>query len=341
MVPDTYCFCPGCAARVELGHVPLGAAVACRICGREFVVSRGQPGGSVAGPSRLPEQAGHPADNDPAAPFDNQPAPAQQQQAAWEAVARRPPLRLFFRGTFRFPFYIDTLAATLGLAGGAIVAVAATRLLLWCAAADRQGIDAYTRALLWNGICFSVVLGTVTVAVWLVAASAYGLAIIRETSFGADRVAEWPHFLGLEGFGDWMYVVSGGLLAALPAVLATPVWHWFGLSRLPAVAIGLPLLFPIFLLSMLETNSPANPLSPRIWKSLAVGWRAWLAFYLVTFAGLSAIFALLRWPIAGGAPPTLASAPGTVAAGGLAAIGWLVYCRLLGRLACFCSGNWA
>ena len=137
-----------------------------------------------------------------------------------------------------------------------------------------------------------------------------------------------------------MYVLSGGLLATLPAVLATPLWHWLGISRSLAAVVGLPLLFPIFLLSMLETNSPANPLSPRVWKSVVVGWRAWALFYLVTFAAGGAIVALVRRLPASGPPTAFASAAAAAAAGALLGLGWLIYCRLLGRLACFCSGNW-
>jgi hypothetical protein len=346
MVPDTYCFCPGCAARVELGRIALGAAVACPICGREFVPSRGQSSSPAAQPSRLPEKAGRLHHQDQgtqeelAAPFGDQPTPGQRQQWAWESVARRPPLRLFFGGVYRFPFYMETLGQTLALVAGAIVAVAAIRLLLWCAIADREGLDRYTRVLLWNGILLSTVLSALATLPWIVAAAAYGLTVIRETSFGADRVADWPHFLALEGLGDWVYVCSGGLLATLPAVLATPLWHWLGTSRWPAVAVGLPLLYPVFLLSMLETNSPANPLSPWVWKSILVGWRAWVEFYLITFALGGAIVAVVRRLPAAGAPTTLASAAAAAAIGALLSLAWLVYCRLLGRLACFCSGNW-
>ena len=128
------------------------------------VPSRGQSSSPVAQPSRLPEKAGrlHHQDQgteqDRAAAFGDQPTPLERQQWAWESVARRPPLRLFFGGVYRFPFYMETLGQTLALVGGAIVAVAAIRLLLWCAIADREGLDRYTRVLLWNGILLSTVL---------------------------------------------------------------------------------------------------------------------------------------------------------------------------------------
>ena len=106
---------------------------------------------------------------------------------AWESVAGRPPLRLFFRGTFRFPFYMETLGQTLALVAGAIVAVAAIRLLLWCVIADREGLDRYTRVLLWNGILFSTILSAISAVGSIVAASAYGLTILRGNIVRADR----------------------------------------------------------------------------------------------------------------------------------------------------------
>ena len=96
----------------------------------------------------------------------------------------------------------------LALVAGAIVAVAAVRLLLWCAITDREGLDRYTRVLLWDGILLTTVLGGIAAAWWLFAAAAYGLTIVRETSFGADRIADWPHFLALEGLGGWIYVLQ-------------------------------------------------------------------------------------------------------------------------------------
>ena len=37
-----------------------------------------------------------------------------------------------------------------------------------------------------------------------------------------------------------MAAITAALLATLPAVLATPLWHWLGISRSLATAVGLP-----------------------------------------------------------------------------------------------------
>jgi hypothetical protein len=247
-----------------------------------------------------------------------------------------PPLGLFFSGVFTFPFRLKSLSEFLTLALGAVALVAAIRLALWCNGADREGIDRFTRMSLWNGLLLSVAFGGIVLPLWTCLASAYGLAILRDTSYGGEAVEDWPNVLALEGLGEWMYVLSGLLLAALPGVLAAPLWNWLGISRALAVALTVPVLFPVLLLSMLETDSPANPFSPSVWKSVWYGWLAWAEFYVVTLATAALGAAFLIYLRRRGGWATEAVATGVVVTAA-----WMIYCRLLGRLASFCSGRGA
>ena len=222
------------------------------------------------------------------------------------------------------------------LAATAAVLFGAVRVALWCLGAGREEDDRFTQVLLLNGILFAGIVGTFSALLCGYLASAYGLTILHDTAHGADDVESWPRALLLEDCGAMGYLASGLLLAALPGLLPAGVWHWLGVSRPWAIAVGFPALLPLFLLSMLERQSPLSPFSPRVWRSLLYAWRAWTLFYLLSFAalGLSAwLFDLLGrhggWTV------------GIVGWGLLAAVVWMAYFRLLGRLAWFCSGRWA
>ena len=154
-----------------------------------------------------------------------------------ENARRPPPLRLFFADTLSFPFRLDAIGQFVALAAGAVVLLAAVRSRrLVRNAPTPRAIDKFTRLMLWNGLLLSIVFGTVILLLWTCVASAYGLAILRGTSHGAETVDDWPNVLLLEGLGEWAYVAGGLVLSALPGVLATPLWNWLGVSRALGVA---------------------------------------------------------------------------------------------------------
>ena len=312
MVPETYCFCRRCASRVEIGRVRLGGKLTCPACGLEFTASH-QPRSHEA---ELPDSE------------------EERDQRVAEVAGCTPPLRLFLFGVFGFPLRLQTLGPFLALAVGAGAAVAAFRLGIWCGSADSPNVDSSTRVLLWNGLLLSSVFGTMVLLAWTCAASAYGLTILRDTSHGCDAIEDWPRVLALEGLGASVYVVNALLLGTLPGLLATPLWHRLGVPGPLMIAIVAPALFPVFLLSMLETDSPTNPLSFPVWRSLWWAWRAWGLFYLISFAAVATVVAVLAvvtyyggWAI------------DVFGAGVVIAMAWMVYFRLLGRLGWFCSGR--
>jgi hypothetical protein len=255
---------------------------------------------------------------------------------AGEAAGRMPPLALFFRGTFRFPFYRETLRQSLTLMIGATIVLAAVWLGVWSQTNDSDAVDKFLRVTYWHGLLLAVVPGTMAAMAWTIVASAYAVTVVRETSCGADAIEHCPKLLMLEGMGDFLYVLSGLILAALPGLLGTPLWRWLEVSRPVAIAVTIPLLFPIILLSALDHNSSVSPLSPAVWRSVLHGWRVWLGFYVVTVAAAALGGGLVAAAARYGGPV------GSVLGGGtVAAIGWLAYFRLLGRLAIFCAGHWA
>ena len=296
---------------MEIGRVPLGAKIVCSACGFEFTTSCAAQSHNGVEEGRGEEQAQRPRE-----------------------VISQPSLRMFFSGTFTFPFQVRTLAEWMALVMAAIPAAGAVWLAIWCATADNDAVDKFTRVLLWNGLLLSTTFGAIAIPAWIGVASAYGLTILRETSHGCDAIESWPNVLMLEGLGGAVCMVNAIILCLLPGLLAAPLWHWLGTARPLMTAVGVPVLFPLFLLSMLETNSPTSPLSLPVWSSLWWAWRAWALFYLLTF-GVAAMAVAL--PVA--ATVYAGRAVGVVVTGVVIAAAWMIYCRLLGRLAWFCSGR--
>lgn len=302
MVPSTYSFCRRCSARVELGRVAFGDKITCHACGFEFAISR---------PSKNSDDA---------------------EQGRGDAYHVDPqvagggsPAKLFLSGTFAFPFQIATLWQTLTLCAATVALVGAFRLGAWCITADSEGVDKFTRVLLSNGLLFSLAFGSLVLAGWIYAASAFGVTILRETAWGVDVIEDWPNLLALDGVSEVPHVAASLLLAVLPGVTAIPLWNRLGVPPLWSVVAIVILLFPPLLLAILDSDPSAAG------RSLLRAWPAWLGFHIVTCgtAAVAVVFQIILqrhtlWAV---------EVPVT---GVVIAVGWMIYFRLLGRLASFC-----
>jgi DNA-directed RNA polymerase subunit RPC12/RpoP len=159
----------------------------------------------------------------------------------------------------------------------------------------------------------------------------YLLAILHDTAAGCDRIENWPD----DVYHDWLL---HGVNFVVPAALAVLAGE--GLDRLltpagapPWLGVGLAMffLFPVLLLSVLETGSPFVPWSTPVWRSLVADWPAWILFYgaasiVVAVSGTVAWYGLAR-----------AGVWAVLPASGAVAAGVLLYVRLLGRLARHCA----
>jgi hypothetical protein len=230
----------------------------------------------------------------------------------------KPPRWTFFSGVFTFPWRGDALARwgmlSLGLAATGVLATAGLSLM------GEGKIGVYTMAFFGMAVLW--------LSIWSFSFAAHCLvAIVEETSAGADQILSWPE----SDWREWMWhFLHLGYLVAVSISLG------FGLSRLAGLwlpqpgwvwALAVLLLFPILLLSSVDANSPFVPLSRRVRRSLIRLGGAWLTVYALSgllwaallgaMAGLAQLHEYLM-PILGG--PLLAAA-------------LLIYARLLGRLA--------
>ena len=321
MVPYTYLFCRRCDSRVELGRVAYGAKVACPACGLEFVITPPSLNRDGAGQGR----GGNDENADPGT--------VSFSVSAKMGLSPLTLLPLFLCGTFSFPFRLRVLWQTLTLAAGAAALFGAFRLGAWCMSVDSEGVDRGTRVLLWNGLLLSITFVAVALPAWIYVASAYGMTILRGTSYGVDLVEDWPNVLALENTGECLYVINSTFLAALPGALAAPLWSRLEVPMPWAIGVVMALLVPVLLLSMVGADSPVHLLSRRVLRSLAYGAIGWIGFHVTTFAAGFAVATLeiALWRRAGW--PTDVAVTGVVAAAG-----WMIYFRLAGRLSRFLAG---
>ena len=136
-------------------------------------------------------------------------------------------------------------------------------------------------------------------------------------------------------FLDWMFQCFNILMALALAAMAGSVVNRLldhsGQNFAAGIAIGLLGVFPIALLSVLESGSPFLPISLPVLHSLVYAWRGWAIFYfetvtLIPVAVAASVFALVRGGVWAIVPATAL----------LIAI-CLIYFRLLGRLAWYCA----
>jgi hypothetical protein len=102
-------------------------------------------------------------------------------------------------------------------------------------------------------------------------------------------------------------------------------------TRGAVVLIGLFFLFPIVLLSMCEKNSPLVAVSLVVCRTFWLAWRGWVTFYFVTAVLLTAVLAGVINAF------TFGAIWGMIAVALALGVVWLIYFRLLGRLAWYCT----
>jgi hypothetical protein len=253
-----------------------------------------------------------------------------REPSPWETVREAPPRDLFFAGTFGFPFRRDALSQLLMLVGVAVLTILLLGLTIYCAGSGDGGFVAgfpILAAILFAGLAASLLI------VWLAAAAIYGICVVRETSYGVDAIENWPHAYSLDAFGDVRYVLCALVVGALPAMVAAPFWDWIGWPKTLMMTVSAAVLFPLLLLSMLERNSPMMPFSPPVWQSVTRARQAWGLFYAITLPAAVAMCLLVQAAI------VYAGVWGELLTCLFFNVAWMIYCRLLGRLAWFCSGN--
>lgn len=330
--------CSLCQTRLDVSLDQAGRTLTCPDCGRPVVVPSKVETGQGRGardtsttwheppePPARPEFVPNRDYRDPKMLAEREAERIEQERAARLGTRGIPPLQLFFAGTFTFPFSPEPLGRSLSLMGFAIL----TPVMLGFGLGDFGANIG-----LWIGQLFVVLCAAGLLLAWIVTASAFGLAILRGTADGVDVIRHYPNVLALEGLLEPVYLVFAVIYGATPGMFLLSWWQPSGISGILGIGISQLLFTPICLLSMLEANTLLNPFSPPVWRSVIHSWLAWAIFYVLSFALIIAMIAIQTAAVALGGPIL-----GIIVAGVTVTMAWIVYFRLLGRLAWFCSGQ--
>ncbi len=224
----------------------------------------------------------------------------------------------FFSGVFGYPWRPQSILPWVILSVG---------IMLWSALGlfIVAGVDSGSR----EGVVMAGFFGLGWIWISILTgsyASACVFAVTETTAYNFDAPYDWPEPDWRERFFHLLWI--GWCLGLATAVMVTPsslaTSDFY--DRALVIAVGVGILFPIFVLSTLETNS-MSPLSGPVWRSLVNEFFAWVIFYLVSGAIVSGGI-VGSWFLFGRLG--LISA---VAIGPILATCTLIYARLLGRLA--------
>jgi hypothetical protein len=124
-------------------------------------------------------------------------------------------------------------------------------------------------------------------------------------------------------------------MSAVPGAAVAWLLQKLGIAPVEVMWVTGPvsmfMAFPIVLLSTLESNSMFGVLSWPVLRTLATTTGAWLKFYLTAIAMIVAAVAV-SWVAS-----ALSALLGVIVAAIVQPIGWIIYFRLLGRLAWVCA----
>ncbi len=230
-----------------------------------------------------------------------------------------PPKVVFLSGVFDFPLQAGVWQRWIAMSVAVVligqIAIPCLRLL---GLLDDSGAS--------REMILGLIMGLPSLLVSLIGGgyiSACLLTVIEDTANGCDRVQEWPE----SDWRDWAFTLRIPAMAAFGALAAGCVFlklagHWNLAADLATL-----LVFPVLMLSILETGAVLAPISGAILVSWFRFWWAWAIFYAETAALLLPLAWYIRWASGQSLPVAL-----TIIAPPLVAV-MLIYARLLGRLA--------
>ncbi len=319
--------CLRCGTRLHVAADRVSEEMACPDCDDVMIVApppakrKHDPRDDDVGEYELRETDEGPAVADRRLP--RQPDAASPRRSA---PGQTPPRWLFFSGVFGIPVHRNTWPRFLALSCWAMVA---PWLGVVASAIERDNLFSWLSQMLLTTLAGMIGF------FWAMVTSVHCLTILQETAAGNDQIESWPGGLFLDWIAQCLYVFNSLLLSILVGVILAwavgPDHPWAWLLLLGGVLV----LFPVTLLSMLETGSALIPFSRPVWGSLFSVWRAWGLFHLETIAMLLPAGWIVRQTWA------LMTLLGVVVSSMATVAMAMIYFRLLGRLAYRCSETFA
>lgn len=140
-----------------------------------------------------------------------------------------------------------------------------------------------------------------------------GLALIESVANKQQRVEELPAFNLFDNGADLLVIALAFFASLVPGFIVGRVAGGEDLQvvfELCGMVLSGFILFPIFLLSMMDNGSIFAPVSSSVLQSIPKAAEAWGGYYLKTFVASSVV--ILLWLILLGRSPILAGLAGTL-----------------------------
>jgi hypothetical protein len=323
--------CPYCFARLEIGEGRGGSSMTCPFCKGQVAVPKPHK------PRRYDEYEMEEGDASHSSSMVSLTGLTSDDIASLEAEEDQSPKKKRARpkmewhllfGGFAFPWTPGAVLRWLLIALWAMLA----GWLANAALGNSRPIGELGIVRGFTGLLAAV--GAIITGICCVAVAAiHGLTIVLETTEGNDRMENWPN-VGL--FVDWIgqvwFIVNTATVSVLLAMGTAWLLDGLRAPREIILAIVIFISFPIFLLCALESDSPFLPVSKAVFVSLRRKADAWGAFYVqsgLLLAASAALFCCLQ--------PVLDVRLAIPLAAMLFAAVDMIYFRLLGRLAYYCS----
>jgi hypothetical protein len=185
----------------------------------------------------------------------------------------------------------------------------------------------------WFGGMMFLALGGMLGIGCFIYAAALAMSILLDTSNGQKRIESWPKGF----FFDWLlqsgYVAGAIFWSMLPGVPLGWLAEGSRISPIFAFSATVAIFFPPALLAELDVGTFYFPGAPDVWLSPFRALRAWLDFYLITIPLVALAAGMTAYAFANDNFLLL------VLSSIFASAVWLLYFRLLGRLAWYASAK--
>jgi hypothetical protein len=324
--------CPFCSAHLEIGEDRAGRSMTCPFCKGQVEVPKPQK------PPRHEEYDLEADDGHPPASLtsvagltDADLDELDEEDEAPQKKRRRPKMEWhLIVGGFGFPWTSGAVLHWLLIAIWATIAGWMYHVAVSLGIERPLGdADMYQSIVALLAALGAMVAGVCCAAI----AGIHGLTILLETTAGNDRMQNWPNVgLFLDWVGQLWFIFNAAMVSLMLGLGLNWILQDIVFLHGATITVTIFFTFPILLLCTLETDSPFLPVSGIVLASLGRHAIAWLTFYIQ-----AAI--LLGAPAAAGLSigphldPRLA-----IPLGGLVfAAVVMIYFRLLGRLAYYCS----
>jgi ssDNA-binding Zn-finger/Zn-ribbon topoisomerase 1 len=319
--------CPLCHTRLEATREQVGQSITCPDCRRPFEIKAPPP---AVAKYRWSQDDGvelrfEPTFERPQLERPVLPVVEEERKPRGSAAVRRAqplPQRAMVSGVASFLGYANVWPRWLGCSIALMIPLGLFDYGFMQLAEAKGKVSWLTAAVLFSALVSSLL--------WFMSISRTLLAILDDTSEGLDRVENWPEGNVFGGLRAALLIFYGLVLSLVPAgAICSVIGGFVEGSWLVIPPLSVLLLFPLFLLSMLEADSALEPFSSDVWQSLSEAREAWIGMYVISGV-IWGLVGLIDWLTSEMIPiqeARIVIGP-LVFTGGL-----LVYYRLLGRLA--------